>query len=48
MVKGVGKERFSQEERGHNFQSMGIPNAKSKTEPIQGESSWIHMIKGNV
>jgi hypothetical protein len=40
MDKGVDKERFPQEERGHNFQCTGIPNAKSETEPIQGESSW--------
>jgi hypothetical protein len=48
MDKRVGKERFPQEERGHNFQCTGTPNAKSETEPIQGESSWRRVVKGNV
>jgi hypothetical protein len=48
MNKRVGKKRFSQEKRGHNFQCTGIPNAKSETKPIQDESSWRRVVKGNV
>jgi hypothetical protein len=48
MVKGVGEERFPHKERGYNFQCTGIPNAKSETEPIQGEPSWRRVVKGNV
>jgi hypothetical protein len=48
MVKGVGKGRFPWKKRGHNFQYMGIPNARSKTEPIQCELSWRRVVKGNV
>jgi hypothetical protein len=47
MDKGLGNRSFPQEEREHN-QCMGIPNAISKTEPIQDESSRRRVVTGKV
>jgi hypothetical protein len=44
MNKRVGKKRIPQEDRGHNLQCRGIPNAKSKPNPLKvnrPEEGWL-------